>query len=270
MVPEENPATDGGGGDRGAGPPGDDPQAGQDAQGTDAPDETAMELDQQAGPEMEVPAGAIQASPIGLPPLERRRQMEIVSTVAQISLLARALGGISADRGSLQTGQSEGSQPQEHQAAQTAPTPQEEIGQRSDSQDFIPLSFAQAQTAGEEQEAGELPITREQMRQAGALLQERVTQEQQRQQTIASTRRHAAITAELSTERQARQTAERRLAELEAQMAGDHPPTQRVETQTGVRGRQTAPMLPRPLQIGGVAQRPMQGGRPQTAMPTYS
>ena len=201
--------------------------------------------------------------------------MEIVSTMAQISLLAKAMGGISAEKG-----MSEGSQPQERQAAQqerrdeqagpSRLTPQAEISQRSESQDFIPLSFAQTQTADEEHEAGELPMSREQMRQAGSLLQERVAREQQRQQTVGASRRHRDITAELSTERQARQTAERRLAELEAQMAGDHPPTQRVETQTGVRGRQTAPMLPRPLQIGGVAQRPMQGGRPQTAMPTYS
>ena len=88
-------------------------------------------------------------------------------------------------------GRSEGSQhqeqqvaPQEGRAGQAGPvglTPQAEIGQRSDSQDFIPLSFAQTQTEGEEQEAGELPMTREQMRQAGSLLQERVAQEQHRQ-----------------------------------------------------------------------------------------
>ena len=69
--------------------------------------------------------------------MERRRQLEIVSTVAQISLLAQALGGISAERG-----RSEGSQHQEQQAApqegrtgQTGPArlaPQSEIGQRSD------------------------------------------------------------------------------------------------------------------------------------------
>ena len=57
---------------------------------------------------------------------------------------------------------------------------------------------------------GEIPLTREQMRQAGTLLQERVAQEQ-RQQMAAPARRHAAITAELSTERQARQLAERRI-----------------------------------------------------------
>ena len=88
MVPEENPATDGGGADGEAGPPGDGPQMGQEAQGTGAPDETTMDLDQQAGPNTEERDGAIQESPIGLPPLERRRQLEIVSTVAQISLLA--------------------------------------------------------------------------------------------------------------------------------------------------------------------------------------
>ena len=72
MVPEENPATDGGGADGGTGPPRDDPQRGQGEQGTEALDETAMELDQQAGPETEAQAGAIQESPLGLLPLERR------------------------------------------------------------------------------------------------------------------------------------------------------------------------------------------------------
>ena len=45
MVPEEDPATDGGGEDGGAGPPADDPQMGQEDQGTGALEETAMALD---------------------------------------------------------------------------------------------------------------------------------------------------------------------------------------------------------------------------------
>ena len=81
--------------------------------------------------------------------------MEIVSTVAQISLLAQAMGGTLASRRDPQTGQSEGSQRQEQQTAQQEEgagqpgsvrlIPQEDVGQRSDSQDFIPLTFAQAQ-----------------------------------------------------------------------------------------------------------------------------
>ena len=59
MVPEQHPATDGGGEDEGADPPGEDPQRGQGEQGTEALDETAMEMDQQAGPETEAPVGAI-------------------------------------------------------------------------------------------------------------------------------------------------------------------------------------------------------------------
>ena len=46
MGPEENPATNGGGGDGGTGPPEGGPQMGQEEQGTGAPEETAMELDQ--------------------------------------------------------------------------------------------------------------------------------------------------------------------------------------------------------------------------------
>ena len=99
------------------------------------------------------------------------------------------MGGIPAGRRDPQTGQSEGSQRQELQAARQddgagqaetkRPTPQEEFGQRSDSQDFIPLSFAQTHGGEEaERELGQLPFTREQMRQAGSMLQERVAQEQ--------------------------------------------------------------------------------------------
>ena len=231
MVPEENPATDGGGEDGGTSPPEDGPQMGQGEQGTDALEETAMELDQQDGLGNEARTGLVQEPPIGLPPLERRRQLEIVSTVAQISLLAQAMGGTLA---------SEGSRRQERQAAQQ-----------------------------EERELGELPFTKEQMRHAGSLLQERVAQEQ-RQKTDAPARRHAAITAELSTERQARQMAERRIAELEAQMASIRPPAQRLVQQHSARGQQAAPMLPRPLQMGAIAQRPVLGGLPQMAPPTYS
>ena len=115
---------------------------------------------------------------------------------------------------------SKGSQRHEQQAAQQEegdgqasrqtgleqPTPQEELGRRSDSQDYIPLSFAQARSRGgeEERELGELPFTREQRRHAGSLSQE------QRQQTAAPVRRHTTITAELLTERQAQKMAERR------------------------------------------------------------
>ena len=104
-----------------------------------------MELDQQDGLGNEARTGVVQEPPVGLPPLERRRQLEIVSTVAQISLLAQVMGGTLASRRDPQTGQSEGSQRQEQQAAH-----QEEL------------------------ELGELPFTKEQMRHAGSLLQERV------------------------------------------------------------------------------------------------
>ena len=72
-----------------------------------------MDLDQKAGPDTGERDGAIQESPIGLPPLERRRQLNIVSAVAQISLLAQAMGGVPAGRRDPQTGQSEGSQCQD-------------------------------------------------------------------------------------------------------------------------------------------------------------
>ena len=125
---------------------------GQGEQGTDALEETAMVLDQQVGLGTEDRTGMVQEPPVGLPPLVRRRQLEIVSTVAQISLLAQAMGGIPAGRRDPQTGQDAWGQRQERQAAQqedgagqagaARPTPQEETGQRSDSQDFIPLTFA--------------------------------------------------------------------------------------------------------------------------------
>ena len=73
MVPEENPATEGGGEAGGPGPPEDGPQTGQDEQGTDALDETEMELDQQDGLGGEVRTGVVQEPPVGLPPLPRRR-----------------------------------------------------------------------------------------------------------------------------------------------------------------------------------------------------
>ena len=85
---EENPATDSGGEDGGAGPPEHGPQMGQEDQGTGAPEETEMALDQQEGLGAEEQTGAVQEPPIGLPPLERRRQLDFVSTVAQISLIA--------------------------------------------------------------------------------------------------------------------------------------------------------------------------------------
>ena len=118
MAPEENPATDGGGEDGGTGPPGDGPQMGQEEQGTRAPKETAMELDQQDGLGTDARMDAVQEPPVGLPPLERRRQLDIVSVVAQISLLAQALGGIPTGRGGPQMDLSEGSHRQEEQTAQ--------------------------------------------------------------------------------------------------------------------------------------------------------
>ena len=92
MVPEENPATDGGGDDGGAGPPKHGPQMGREDQGTGAPKETEMALDHQEGLGAEEHSGVVKEPPIGLPPLERRRQLDFVSTVAQISLIAQALG----------------------------------------------------------------------------------------------------------------------------------------------------------------------------------
>ena len=59
MVPEENPATDGGGGDEGTSPPDGGPQMGQVEQGTDALEETAMELDQQDGLGNEARTGVV-------------------------------------------------------------------------------------------------------------------------------------------------------------------------------------------------------------------
>ena len=98
MVPEEDPAIDGGGDDGGARPPKDGPQMGQEDQGTGAPEETKMALDHQEGLGTEEHSGTVQEPPIGLPPLERRRQLDFVSTVAHISLIAQALGGIPGRR----------------------------------------------------------------------------------------------------------------------------------------------------------------------------
>ena len=98
------------------------------------------------------------------------------------------------------------------------------------------------------------------MRCAGTLLQERVAQEQQ-QQRAAPARRQTAITEELSTERQARQLAERRVAELEALMARMRSPAQELEQRQGNRGQQAAPMIPRPLQVGAGEQRRPLGDR---------
>ena len=276
MVPEEDPATDGGGDDGGTGPPEDGPQMGQEEQGTGAPEETEMALDQQEGLGTEEHSGAVQEPPVGLPPLERRRQLDFVSTVAHILLIAQALGGISSRREGPQTDQEESQQEGSGQ-----PAPQEEPGQRSVSQDFIPLSFAQAQS-GEGPEAGEIPLSREQMRRAGMLLQERVAQEQ-RQQRAVPARRQTAITEELSTERQARQLAERRIAELEAQVARMRPPAQELGRRYESRGQQAAPMIPRPLQVGASEQQHPMGTRqagppqmatraaqPQMAAPTYA
>ena len=226
MVPEEDPATDGGSDHGGTGPPEQGPQAAQEDQSTGAPEETEMALDQQEGLDTEEHSGAVQEPPVGLPPLERRRQLDFVSTVAHISLLAQALGGMSSRREDPRTDQGESNQQTDREGSQQEgsgqPAPQKDPGQKSDSQDFIPLNFAQAQS-GEEPEAREIPLSREQMRRVGALLQKRVAQEQ-RQQRAAPARRQSAITEELSTERQARRMAERRVAELEQQMSRMRPP----------------------------------------------
>ena len=71
-----------------------------------------------------------------------------------------------------------------------------------------------------------------------------------------------AITEELSTERQARRLVERRVAELEQQMARMRPPAQELEQRQSLRGQQAASMLPRPLQVGADAQRQTMGVQP--------
>ena len=64
--------------------------------------------------------------------------------------------------------------------------------------------------------------------------------------------------------------AERRVAELEQQMARMHPLAQELEQRQSFRGQQAAPMLPRPLQVGANAQRQTMGVQPQMAPPTYA
>ena len=118
MVPEEDLATDGGGEDGGTGPLEDDPQMGQEDQGTGAPEETEMMLDQQEGLGTEGHSGTVQEPPIGLPPLERQRQLGFVSIVAHIALIAQALGGIPGGREGLQAGQGESSQQPDRQESQ--------------------------------------------------------------------------------------------------------------------------------------------------------
>ena len=160
MVLEEDPATNGGGEDGGTGPPEHGPQAGQGDQGTGAPKETEMALDHQEGLGAEEHSGVVQELPIRLPALERRRQLDFVSTVAHILLIAQALGGISSKREGPQMDQGESNQRSNRQESQQEGSgqlaPQEEPGQRSDSQAFIPLNFAQAQS-GEGPEAGKFP-----------------------------------------------------------------------------------------------------------------
>ena len=117
-MPEEDPATDGGGEDGGTGPPEDGPQMGQEDQGTGALEETEMALDQQEGLGIEEHSGAVQEPPIGLSPLERRRQLDFVSTVAHILLIARALGGIPGRREGPQADQGESSQRSDRQGSQ--------------------------------------------------------------------------------------------------------------------------------------------------------
>ena len=94
--------------------------------------------------------------------------------------------------------------------------------------------------------------------------------QEQRQQRAAPTRPQTAITEELSTERQVRRMPERRVAELEQQMARMRPPAQELEQRQSFRGQQAAPMLLRPLQVGANAQRQTLGVQPQMAPPTYA
>ena len=110
MVPEEDPAIDGSGDGGGTVPPKDGPQVGQEDQGIGAPEETKMALDQQEGLGVEEHSDAVQEPPIGLPPLERRRQLDFVSTMAHILLIAPALGGVPGRREGLQAGQGVSSQ----------------------------------------------------------------------------------------------------------------------------------------------------------------
>ena len=79
-----------------------------------------------------------------------------MATVAHISLIAQALGGIPSKREGPQVGQIDGSQrigqQEDHQDNEDRQesqqegsrqlAPQMETRQRSDSQDFIPLNFA--------------------------------------------------------------------------------------------------------------------------------
>ena len=69
-----------------------------------------MALDQQEGLGAEEHTGVVQKPPIGLPPLERRRQLDFVSIVAHISLIVQALGGIPGRSEGPQAGPSESSQ----------------------------------------------------------------------------------------------------------------------------------------------------------------
>ena len=57
-----------------------------------------MDLDQQEGLGTEEHSGAAQEPPIGLPLLETRRRLDFVATVAHMSLIAQALGGIPSRR----------------------------------------------------------------------------------------------------------------------------------------------------------------------------
>ena len=129
-----------------------------------------MDLDQQEGSGTEEQSSAAQEPPIGLPSLEARRQLDFVATVAHMLLIAQALGGIPSIREGPQAGQGDGSQrigqqedcqddedrQESQQEASKQLAPQMEPGQRSESQDFIPLSFAQRQ-GDEDREAGKFP-----------------------------------------------------------------------------------------------------------------
>lgn len=94
---KEDPTKDGGA-KEGTRAPAEDPQRGKQGKGTEATgkggDHTRMDVDgpdQHIGPWAEASA---QEQPRGLPSLRSRAPVNFVKTMAYISLLARAMGGI--------------------------------------------------------------------------------------------------------------------------------------------------------------------------------
>ena len=188
--------------------------------------------DQQIGPQAEA---STQAQPRGLPSLRSRRPMDFVETMAQISLLERAMGGVTMQRGSPQAGRAQATD-----------------GSQGGSE-FIPVPTAQGQGAGST-EPGEIPtegISREQMHAMGELLQLEVTKEQ-RQQAVAERPRRD-LTEELFIERQARLRVERELRARREQIRDSGSPTQRlVATRAlGAISSGSPSLIPRPVQVRG-------------------